>query len=62
MALVLSRLGDNPEALTWIVRASSLVSSPNPVFMEREGEIRIALGEIEKGERLLSKAKELKKE
>ena len=62
MALVLHRLGQDSEALIWIVRASTLVSSPNPVFIQREGDIRVSLGEVEKGERLLDIAKELRKE
>ncbi|MGY8929138.1 MAG: tetratricopeptide repeat protein [Flavobacteriales bacterium] len=62
MALVLHLLGQDSEALIWIVKASTLVSSPNPVFIQREGEIRVSLGEVEKGERLLDIAKELRKE
>ena len=61
-ALILSRLDKNSEALMLIVRASALLTSPNPVFLQREGEIRIALGEVEKGERLLDRAKELREE
>ena len=62
MALVLHRLGRDSEALIWIVRASTLVSSPNAVFIQREGNIRVSLGEVEKGERLLDIAKEMRKE
>jgi hypothetical protein len=62
MALVLHRLGQDSEALIWIVKASTLVSSPNPVFIKREGDIRVSLGEVEKGERLLDIAKKLRKE
>lgn len=62
MALVLHRLGQDSEALIWIVRASTLVSSPNAVFIQREGNIRVSLGEVEKGERLLDIAKEMRKE
>jgi tetratricopeptide (TPR) repeat protein len=62
MALVLHLLGQDTEALIWIIEASNLASSPNHVFIQREGEIRMSLGDTEKGERLLFRAKELKKE
>ena len=62
LALVLHRLGQDSEALIWILRASTLVSSPNPVFIQREGDIRVSLGEVKKGERLLNIAKEMRKE
>jgi tetratricopeptide (TPR) repeat protein len=47
-ALILHLLVRNSDALEWIVKAQSLLDSPDAVFLEREGDIRWALGETKK--------------
>ena len=55
-ALILHLLVRNSDALEWIVKAQSLLDSPDAVFLEREGDIRWSLGESEKAYNLWEEA------
>jgi tetratricopeptide (TPR) repeat protein len=55
-ALILHLLVRNSDALEWIIKAQTLLDSPDAVFLEREGDIRWSLGESQKAYNLWEEA------
>ncbi|PCJ82040.1 MAG: hypothetical protein COA49_03515 [Bacteroidetes bacterium] len=55
-ALILHLLVRNSDALEWIVAAQTMLSSPDAVFLEREGDIRYSLGEYARANELWESA------
>jgi len=55
-ALILHLLVRNSDALEWIVEAQTILSSPDAVFLEREGDIRYSLGEYTRAKELWKSA------